>query len=174
MNSGEYIKKIRQEKGLSQKELGEKLGVSQQMIGQWETGKANPKIETIQKIADALEVELWEIVELDQMDENTRMREMKNMLSRLSYEGLEVVNRYLRESLYSEKSLPEESLLDNYRQLNFDGQQKVINYVEDLIKIPEYQKEPPRSEPLNAAHAIQDASKEDIQHDEDIMDDEDF
>ncbi|RKI39758.1 XRE family transcriptional regulator [bacterium D16-51] len=31
---------MRQEKGLSQKELGEKLGVSQQIIGQWETGKS--------------------------------------------------------------------------------------------------------------------------------------
>lgn len=30
MTVGERIKKIRQEKGLSQKELGEKLGVSQQ------------------------------------------------------------------------------------------------------------------------------------------------
>ena len=56
MTIGDRIKKIRQEKGLSQKELGEMLGVSQQMIGQWETGKANPKIETVDKIAIALKV----------------------------------------------------------------------------------------------------------------------
>ena len=37
MTIGDRIKKARQEKGLSQKELGRKLGVSQQMIGQWET-----------------------------------------------------------------------------------------------------------------------------------------
>lgn len=54
MTIGERIKKIRQEKGLSQKELGERISVSQQMIGQWENGKANPKIETIEKIAKAL------------------------------------------------------------------------------------------------------------------------
>ena len=47
MNAGEYIKKHRQKKGLSQKKLGEKLGVSQQMIGQWENGNSNPKVETI-------------------------------------------------------------------------------------------------------------------------------
>ena len=34
MTIGERIKKIRQENGLSQKELGKKLNVSQQMIGQ--------------------------------------------------------------------------------------------------------------------------------------------
>lgn len=63
MTIGERIKKIRQEKGLSQKELGEKLGVSQQMIGQWETGKANPKIETKRKIADALNCQISDIDE---------------------------------------------------------------------------------------------------------------
>lgn len=63
MTIGERIKKIRQEKGLSQKELGEKLGVSQQMIGQWETGKANPKIETKRKIADALDCQVSDIDE---------------------------------------------------------------------------------------------------------------
>lgn len=65
MTTGEYIKKIRLEKGLSQKELGEKLGVSQQMIGQWETGKTNPKLETIHKIADALNVPLFELMGFD-------------------------------------------------------------------------------------------------------------
>ena len=49
MSIGENIKRIRKEKGLTQKELGLALGgISQQQIGQWETGKANPKIETIQ------------------------------------------------------------------------------------------------------------------------------
>lgn len=62
MNAGEYIKKHRQKKGLSQKKLGEKLGVSQQMIGQWENGNSNPKVETIQKIADALDITLDDLI----------------------------------------------------------------------------------------------------------------
>ena len=65
MTTGERIKKIRQEKGLLQRELGEKIGVSQQMIGQWENGKSNPKIETIQKIADALNVPHYELLGFD-------------------------------------------------------------------------------------------------------------
>ncbi|MBD5479573.1 MAG: helix-turn-helix transcriptional regulator [Lachnospiraceae bacterium] len=62
MNFGESIKKIRKEKGFTQKQLGEKLGVSQAAIGQFESNKANPKIETIQKIADALNVTINEII----------------------------------------------------------------------------------------------------------------
>lgn len=62
MTIGEQIKKIRQENKLSQKGLGEKLGVSQQMIGQWETGKSNPKIETLDKIANALKVPIGDLM----------------------------------------------------------------------------------------------------------------
>lgn len=60
---GENIKHIRLEKKMTQKELGAKLGgISQQQIGQWETGKAKPKIETIKKIADALEVNYTRLI----------------------------------------------------------------------------------------------------------------
>ena len=54
MNIGEQIKKYRKEAWLSQKELGERLGVSQQHIAQYENGKRIPKIETINNIAGAL------------------------------------------------------------------------------------------------------------------------
>lgn len=56
MNIGEQIKKYRKEAGLSQKELGQKLGVSQQHIAQYENGKRIPKIETINNIAGALQI----------------------------------------------------------------------------------------------------------------------
>lgn len=54
MNIGEQIRKYRKEAGLSQRELGEKLGVTQQHIAQYENGKRIPKLETINNIAGAL------------------------------------------------------------------------------------------------------------------------
>lgn len=99
MNFGESIKKIRKEKGLTQKQLGDKLGISQAAIGQFESNKANPKMETIRKIADALEVELWEIVELDQMDIETRIQQIKKMVAQLTPEGLEEYNRLVTEAI---------------------------------------------------------------------------
>ena len=56
MTIGQRIKVARTESGLSQRELGERLGVSQAMIGQYEGGMRNPKYETIKRIADALGV----------------------------------------------------------------------------------------------------------------------
>ena len=64
MTIGEKIKAIRKEKGLTQKELAEKLGVSASMIGQYETNVRNPKFETIQKISSCLGVPTAEIVDL--------------------------------------------------------------------------------------------------------------
>lgn len=57
MAIGDNIRYHRRKLGISQKELGEKLGgISQQQIGQWENGSANPKLETQIKIASALGV----------------------------------------------------------------------------------------------------------------------
>lgn len=55
-NIGQNIKIVRSQANLKQRELAEKLGVSEAMICQWETGKRIPKKETIKKIADGLGV----------------------------------------------------------------------------------------------------------------------
>lgn len=54
----ERLKSARNECGISQKKLAEKLFVSQQTIAKWETDKATPNPETITKIADLLNISL--------------------------------------------------------------------------------------------------------------------
>lgn len=115
MTIGESIKKARLDMNLTQKELGEKLGgISQQQIGQWETNKANPKKETIEKIAAALGVDPFSLY------------------------SFEMASEALEKGINQKENV----LLDNYRQLNPSGQAKAVEQVELLTKIPEYQKEP--------------------------------
>ena len=64
MTIGDRIRALRKEKGLTQKELAQKLGVSASMIGQYETSVRKPKFETVEKIADALGVNTMEIVDM--------------------------------------------------------------------------------------------------------------
>lgn len=45
------LKELRKEKGLTQKELGAAIGISEVMIGQYERGVRTPKIEMREKIA---------------------------------------------------------------------------------------------------------------------------
>ena len=61
MRSSEKIKNSRLQAGLTQKELAKRLGTSQQNIAQYESGKRIPKIETLQKIANALNVSVNEL-----------------------------------------------------------------------------------------------------------------
>lgn len=59
---GKNIKKFRTEKGLTQEEMAEKLGVTRQALSNWETEKTQPDIDTLQKIAQLLEVSVEEII----------------------------------------------------------------------------------------------------------------
>lgn len=62
MTTGELIKKARVHAGLTQKELSDRIGVSYQMIQAWENNRRNPKIESLQKIAEALNIEVSEFL----------------------------------------------------------------------------------------------------------------
>lgn len=56
MNIGTAIKSIRKEKGLGQKELADKCGLSINALSQIETNSSFPHKTTIEKIAASLEV----------------------------------------------------------------------------------------------------------------------
>lgn len=58
MNSkiGENIRRVRIRKGMSQKELAEKAGMTNVLLNNYEHGMRNPKAETLKKLADALGV----------------------------------------------------------------------------------------------------------------------
>lgn len=49
-----WLRKYREENGLTQETLSKKIGISRQMVGHLETGKANPSVETAKAIADVL------------------------------------------------------------------------------------------------------------------------
>jgi transcriptional regulator with XRE-family HTH domain len=51
---GEQIKKLRQSKGLTLEEAGEKCGMSKQAFSQLEKGSWNISLEKLQKIVEAL------------------------------------------------------------------------------------------------------------------------
>lgn len=56
MTVGENISRIRQERNLTQRQLGEMVGASEAYIRAYEIGRRNPKPSSIEKIADALSV----------------------------------------------------------------------------------------------------------------------
>ena len=56
---------LRAKAAITQQELAEKLGVTQAMIGQYERGIRQPKIETLIRIANSLEVDFVKLIGSD-------------------------------------------------------------------------------------------------------------
>ena len=54
----EAMRSIRKSKGMTMKELGEKVGVAEVTISFYENGKREPSLEVLCKIADVLDVSL--------------------------------------------------------------------------------------------------------------------
>lgn len=59
---GEKISDLRKQKMLSQKELGDILGVSNKAVSKWETGEAVPQMKTILKISEYFSVDPTELI----------------------------------------------------------------------------------------------------------------
>ena len=59
---GDRLRATRQERGLSLRELAERLGVSPSLISQVETGRARPSVSTLYAIASELSVSLDELL----------------------------------------------------------------------------------------------------------------
>ena len=54
MAFAELLKQCRKQQGMSQADLASKLGVTQQAVGKWESGKSSPDPATVAKIAELL------------------------------------------------------------------------------------------------------------------------
>lgn len=122
MTTGEKIKQARKNAGITQKNLGDKLGVSPVMISQYESNTRNPKLQTLQKIADALNVTLSDLLTSDTIL-NSEKSDITDWLSTMEEES------------YRDK-------IDGLAcLLNDTGQQEAVRQVELLTKIPEYRKE---------------------------------
>ena len=64
----EKIQLFRKQKGWSQKELGEKLGVSQTAIFYWEKGAREPDIKTIRKLSEIFSVSPNDLYGIEEED----------------------------------------------------------------------------------------------------------
>ena len=63
MTLGQRIKKLRNEKGLTQKDLADKYHVTYQAVSKWENGKSKPNIDELKKLADLYDVSINDLID---------------------------------------------------------------------------------------------------------------
>ena len=118
MDIGENIRRARKNAGLTQKELGEKLGISAAAVGQFEKKDANPNHHTVEKIAMVLEISPLSL-----------------------YDCYSATEMQKRVSTYAEHlSSQEARLLAYFQMMNSTGQQECLKRMKELTQLAEYQK----------------------------------
>ncbi len=81
---GKRIKEARRARRLSQEALSEKVSLSAKYLSSIERGKENPTLETLIRLADALELEASELFNYQH---EKPPKELKQLISRLMEEG---------------------------------------------------------------------------------------
>lgn len=66
---GKHIQDIRVKRKMTQEELAARIGISKSSISEWEACKRVPRMETLRKIAEALGVDVWEIIGFSNLDD---------------------------------------------------------------------------------------------------------
>lgn len=97
---GKFIALNRKNKGLTQEQLAEKLGVTNKTISRWETGKYMPDLSLLKLLSEELGVTLNELlsgekIEKEKIDENTE----KNIINTIDYSSKKIENEHKKISI---------------------------------------------------------------------------
>lgn len=143
MTVGERIKKIRLEKGLTQKQLAEKCGIDSANLRKYESGRQNPKIETVEKIANALGVNPMLLVYGEELSQTLKsINEVEEAINRnkriFAREPNDEDMQYIINS--NNRTKLKQDTIAKYDSLNTLGQQKANEYITDLSEQEKYTK----------------------------------
>jgi len=67
--TGEFLKRLRKEKGLTQEQLAERFYVSSRTVSRWETGSNMPDVAILIELADFYDVDIREIIDGERKSE---------------------------------------------------------------------------------------------------------
>ena len=66
---GQFIKTTRKEKGLTQREVAEILGISEKTVSKWETGNGLPEVSLMLPLCELLAISVNELLSGERLDE---------------------------------------------------------------------------------------------------------
>ena len=80
---GKFILNCRKEKGLTQEQLAEKLGVTSKSISRWENGKTMPDYSLLKDLCNELDINVNELLSGEKIKVNDYMNKSEENLIRL-------------------------------------------------------------------------------------------
>lgn len=92
---GKFLQELRKEKGITQEQLAEQLGVARRTVSRWETGNNMPDLDILVELSDLYSVDLREILSGERKSENMD-QELKETVLQVADYSSEEKNRMLR------------------------------------------------------------------------------
>lgn len=100
-NLGKRIRSLRQKQGLTQEILAEAAGISGKYLGEVERGEMNVSIQVMKKLADALCIQLADIIENRHESSEVVLRnELVSLIETASEGDLRLIYKLIRGVLY--------------------------------------------------------------------------
>ena len=97
---GKRIKELRKQKKLTQEQLGELVGIDYKQIGNIETGTYFTTMPTLEKIANALEVEIVELFNFNHnKNKDQLLKEIITLLENAQEEKIRFIYRIVKDIL---------------------------------------------------------------------------
>ena len=79
---GQFIKTVRKEKNLTQREVAERLNISEKTVSKWETGNGLPEVSLMLPLCQLLEISVNELLSGERLDDKQYVeRAEQNMVS---------------------------------------------------------------------------------------------
>lgn len=163
MTTGQLIKLNRKEAGLTQKELGAKLGIAYQTLAQWENDLRKPKVETLQRIAAALNVPITSLMtqesaidaSVDLVESFARLNaclntvctdsgvpdHIKRVVQETRPDLQDVKNALFVVAVKAAHSGDEDGFRSALSELSAKGRQEALKRIKEMAYVPDYQKE---------------------------------
>lgn len=90
---GKFIAECRKEKGLTQNQLAEKLGVTDKAVSKWENGRCMPDISSLQPLTQELGITINELLCGEKITEDKYMERSDENMFELIKKVFEMENR---------------------------------------------------------------------------------
>lgn len=91
IKTGSFLREMRKEKGLTQEQLAEKLGVSNRSVSRWENGRNMPDFDLVTEMAHIYEISIEEILSGERKNDMIDREKEEAMVKVSKYEADEKI-----------------------------------------------------------------------------------
>ena len=95
VKTGQFIKATRKEKNLTQREVADRIGISEKTVSKWETGNGLPEVSLMLPLCELLEISVNELLSGERLDEKRYFEKAEQNIMSLMEEKAEAKKKII-------------------------------------------------------------------------------